>query len=340
MADHVIGEQGDGVTGDARTTPASPLSPGSYRGDAGVARAPDQEGTSPTAPVNRTQTVLADSAGMHRKPRLTAGRAGLRIGMALLLFYAVVAIVGPFVVPGDPYKQHLRFAGDPPSWSAPLGYDELGRDMLARIVHGARYTLGIGITAIAIGGGIGIALGAVAGYLGGVADSVIMRLVDIMLAFPSILLALAIVSTLGTGLINLIIATGLYAIPQYARLTRATFLSLGQTEFVHAATVSGAGAERIILRHLLPNALAPLIVQTSYATAAVILAASGLSFLGLGVQPPTPEWGAMLSRGRDLLRVSPHVVTVPGLAIAFLILALNLAGDGIRDATDPRWRQR
>ena len=276
----------------------------------------------------------------RRKSPLAGGRVGLRVGLALLLFYAVVAVIGPFVVRGDPYKQQLRFSGDPPSWSAPLGYDELGRDMLARIVHGAHYTLGIGVASIAIGGGIGIALGAVAGYAGGIIDGAIMRLVDVMLAFPSILLALAIISTLGTGLVNLIIATGLYAIPQYARLTRATFLTLGQTEFVHAATVNGASAERIILRHMLPNALAPLIVQTSYATAAVILAASGLSFLGLGVQPPTPEWGAMLSRGRDLLRVSPHVVTVPGLAIAFLILALNLAGDGIRDVTDPRWRRR
>jgi peptide/nickel transport system permease protein len=281
-------------------------------------------------------TATTRRRGWWRAP----GQTGLRIGLALLLFYVAVAIVGPFVVRGDPYQQQLRFAGDPPSWSAPLGYDELGRDMLTRIVHGARYTLGIGVAAIVGGGGVGIALGAVAGYARGFADALIMRLVDVMLAFPSILLALAIVSTLGTGVLNLILATGLYAIPQYARLTRATFLSLGETEFVHAATVSGAGGSRIVVRHMLPNALAPLIVQTSYATAAVILAASGLSFLGLGVQPPIPEWGAMLSRGRDLLRVSPHVVTVPGLAIAFLILALNLAGDGIRDITDPRWRQR
>jgi peptide/nickel transport system permease protein len=212
--------------------------------------------------------------------------------------------------------------------------------MLTRIVHGARYTIGIGVAAIAIGGSIGVLLGAVAGYAGGWTDTVIMRLVDVMLAFPSILLALAIVSALGAGLVNLIIATGLYVIPQYARLTRGTLLSLRQAEFVQAATVSGADGRRVIFRHMLPNTLAPLIVQTSYAAAAVVLAASGLSFLGLGVQPPSPEWGAMLSRGRDLLRVSPHVVAVPGLAIAVLILALNLAGDGLRDVTDPRLRNR
>lgn len=268
------------------------------------------------------------------------GRVGLQVGVALLIFYAAMALVGPLIVTGDPTKQQLRFAGDPPSWSAPLGYDELGRDMLTRIVHGARYTVGIAVAAVAIGGIIGVFLGALAGYARGWIDAVIMRLIDVMLAFPSILLALAIVSALGAGLVNLIIATGLYTIPQYARLTRATFLSLRQEEFVQAATLSGAGAARTIFKHMLPNSLAPLIVQTSYAAAAVVLAASGLSFLGLGVQPPAPEWGAMLSRGRELLRVSPHVVAVPGLAIAFLILALNLAGDGLRDVTDPRLRNR
>ena len=166
-----------------------------------------------------------------------------------------------------------------------------------------------------------------------------MRVIDVMLAFPSILLALAIVATLGAGWAISSLPRALRD-SQYARLTRATFLSLREAEFVQAATVNGAGAPRIVVTHMLPNTLAPLIVQTSYATAAVVLAASGLSFLGLGVQPPSPEWGAMLSRGRDLLRVAPHVVTVPGLAIAFLILALNLAGDGLRDITDPRLRSR
>lgn len=289
-------------------------------------------------------TALATQAGapsrLARLRRLLSGRIGLRVGLLLLLFYAAMAIAGPLVVSGDPTKQQLRFSGDPPSWSAPLGYDELGRDMLTRIVYGARYTVGIAVAAVLIGAVIGVTLGALAGYARGWIDITIMRLIDVMLAFPSILLALAIVAALGTGIVNLIIATGLYTIPQYARLTRATFLALRQEEFVQAATLNGANAGRIIFLHMLPNSLAPLIVQTSYAAAAVVLAASGLSFLGLGVQPPAPEWGAMLSRGRDLLRVSPHVVAVPGLAIAFLILALNLAGDGLRDVTDPRMRGR
>ena len=284
--------------------------------------------------------TVPGTSRLVRWRRALRGRVGFQIGLALLSFYAAMALVGPFIVTGDPTQQQLRFSGDPPSWSAPLGYDELGRGMLTRIVHGARYTVGIAIAAVLVGGTIGITLGALAGYARGWTDSVIMRLIDVMLAFPSILLALAIVAALGAGLVNLIIATGLYTIPQYARLTRATFLSLRQEEFVQAATISGADAMRTIFVHMLPNSLAPLIVQTSYATAAVVLAASGLSFLGLGVQPPSPEWGAMLSRGRDLLRVSPHVVAVPGLAIAFLILALNLAGDGLRDVTDPRLRGR
>jgi peptide/nickel transport system permease protein len=290
--------------------------------------------------VHLADPAVASATRVQRWRQALRGRLGLGLGLALLAFYAALAVAGPVIVRGDPYKQQLRFSGDPPSWSAPLGYDELGRDMLTRIAHGARYTIGIAVAAIAIGGGIGILLGALAGYARGWTDNVTMRVVDVMLAFPSILLALAIVATLGAGLGNLVIATGLYVIPQYARLTRATFLSLREAEFVQAATVSGAGAPRIVVTHMLPNTLAPLIVQTSYATAAVVLAASGLSFLGLGVQPPSPEWGAMLSRGRDLLRVAPHVVTVPGLAIAFLILALNLAGDGLRDITDPRLRSR
>ena len=252
------------------------------------------------------------------------------------MFYAALAIAGPLVVRGDPYKQQLRFTGNPPSWSAPLGYDELGRDILTRIAYGARYTLGIAAAAIAIGGSLGVLLGALAGYAGRWTDTIIMRMVDVMLAFPSILLALAIVAALGTGLINLIIATGLYVIPQYARLTRATFLR--EEEFVQAATVSGADARRIILSHMLPNTLAPLIVQTSYATAAVVLAAAGLSF-GLGVQPPLPEGGNVVSRPR----LAARLASCSGRSRsgdAFLILALNLAGDGLRDVTDPRLRSR
>ncbi len=268
------------------------------------------------------------------------GRPGLAIGAALLTIYLLAALVGPLIVPGDPYQQNLRLRAAGPTLTAPFGYDELGRNLFTRIVHGARVTIGISIAAVLLGGAAGILAGAVAGIRGGWIDTVLMRLVDVLLAFPSLIIALAIVATFGAGIRILIIATALYTLPQYARLTRATFLGLRGQEYVTAAEAAGVSPGRLVTHHLLPNALAPLIVQTSYAAAAVVLAASGLSFLGLGVQPPSPEWGAMLSRGREFLRVSPHIVIVPGLTIAILIMALNLTGDGLRDLLDPRLRNR
>jgi peptide/nickel transport system permease protein len=268
------------------------------------------------------------------------GQRGLQIGIGILIIYLLAATIGPLVVTADPAKQNLQMRAAGPSWSAPFGYDELGRDLFSRVVHGARITIGIALIAVAAGGLAGIIIGGLAGFRRGWVDTVLMRLIDVLLAFPSLIVALAVVATLGAGTRNLIIATAIYIVPQFARLTRATFLGLREQEFVVAATALGAGESRVILRHMLPNSLAPLIVQTSYAVAAVVLTAAGLSFLGLGVQPPSPEWGAMLSRGRDFLRVSPHIVAVPGLAIAFLILALNLTGDGLRNVLDPRLRHR
>jgi peptide/nickel transport system permease protein len=280
------------------------------------------------------------SGGLRGLRNRYRGRRGLQVGSLVLAVYIIAALIGPFVIPGDPSKQALRLRAHGPSWDAPFGYDELGRDLLVRVIYGARVTLGIAGAAVISGGALGVIIGAVAGYFRGWIDAVLMRFVDMLLAFPSLIIALAIVATLGSGAKNLIIATALYTLPQYARLTRATFLSLREQEFVIAATALGPSSTRIVLRHIFPNALAPLIVQTSYAAAAVVLAASGLSFLGLGVQPPSPEWGAMLSRGREFLRVSPHIVVVPGMTIAVLILALNLAGDGLRDLLDPRLRNR
>jgi peptide/nickel transport system permease protein len=265
---------------------------------------------------------------------------GLQIGIGILIIYLLAATIGPLVVTADPAKQNLQMRAAAPSWSAPFGHDELGRNLFSRVVHGARITIGIALIAVVAGGLAGIIIGGLAGFRRGWVDTVFMRLIDVLLAFPSLIVALAVVATLGAGTRNLIIATAIYIVPQFARLTRATFLGLREQEFVVAATALGAGETRVILRHMLPNSLAPLIVQTSYAVAAVVLTAAGLSFLGLGVQPPSPEWGAMLSRGRDFLRVSPHIVAVPGLAIAFLILALNLTGDGLRNVLDPRLRHR
>lgn len=288
-----------------------------------------------------TASSLANLPGRWQRLRSQwRGQRGLQLGVGILIVYLAAATFGPMLVTADPAKQNLRLRAAGPSWSAPFGYDELGRDLLSRVVHGARITLGIAFVAVLAGGLVGMIVGGLAGYRRGWVDTILMRLIDVLLAFPSLIVALAVVATLGAGTRNLIIATAIYIVPQYARLTRATFLSLREQEYVVAANAAGASDSRVILRHMLPNASAPLIVQTSYAVAAVILAAAGLSFLGLGVQPPSPEWGAMLSRGRDFLRVSPHIVAVPGLAIAFLILALNLTGDGLRNVLDPRLRNR
>lgn len=270
----------------------------------------------------------------------TSGRAGwsFRVGVLILLLYVAVTLIGPLVISRDPYFQELRNTAASPSLSAPFGYDELGRDLLARVIFGGRITIGIALGAVAAGGLLGVVVGVVAGYGRGWLDSLLMRIIDTLLAFPSLILALAIVGALGASAINLAVAAAIYCVPQFARMTRATILSLSVEEYVTAARVSGASPVRISLLHLLPNAVAPLIVQTTYAIAAVILVTSGLSFLGLGVQPPSPEWGAMLSRGRDYLRSDPHIVMIPGVVIAVFILALNLVGDGLRKLLDPRTR--
>jgi peptide/nickel transport system permease protein len=211
--------------------------------------------------------------------------------------------------------------------------------MFSRILIGARISLQIQIVAVLLALVIGVVLGSVGGYLGGHVDNLIMRAMDVLLAFPSIFLALAIIAALGTGLFNLMLAAGIASIPQFARIVRASVLSLKEREFVEAARALGGGSNRILFRHLLPNCLAPIIVQSTLRMATVLLTASGLSFLGLGVQPPTPEWGAMLSNARSYLIVAPHVATIPGLAIMVVVVGFNLFGDGLRDTLDPRLRQ-
>ena len=227
----------------------------------------------------------------------------------------------------------------PPSAEHLLGTDELGRDIFARLVHGARISLLVGVVAVAIALATGGTLGAIAGYFGGVVDNVIMRVMDVFLSIPILLLAIMIVAALGSSMTNLMIAIGLASMPTFARVVRASVLSVKDQEFVEAARAIGATNGHIILRHILPNCLSPIIVQATLRVATAILSTASLSFIGLGIKPPAPEWGAMLASGRSAIRDAPHVVVIPGLVIMITILALNLLGDGLRDALDPKLKR-
>lgn len=248
------------------------------------------------------------------------------------------------LVRGDPYvwaggliRSDLRLFGvDGPVRFHLLGTDEQGRDLFSRLVHGAWISLFIGLISVAIGVSVGVPVGAISGFLGGTVDIVVQRVVDIMLAFPGILLAIVLVATFGTGLANVMIAVGIASIPIYARLVRGSVLSVKNREYVEAAHAMGKRAMPTLFRHVIPNVLAPIIVQSSLQMAIAILFAAGLGFLGLGARPPQPEWGLMLARGREYLAVAPHVATFPGLAIVAVVLGFNLVGDALRDALDPR----
>lgn len=266
-------------------------------------------------------------------------RRGALAGLVIVTGFVVVALLAPLLAPEDPMKAHFARSLEAPSREAVLGRDELGRDILSRLVHGARISLSIGVVAVGIGVLAGVPLGAVSGYFGGRVDLLVQRVVDIMLAFPGILLALVTVSILGVGLYTAMVAIGVVSIPAYARLVRGSVLSLKAREFVAAAKALGHGDAAILGRHILPNCLAPVLVQSTLQIGSAVLSAAALGFLGLGAQPPTPEWGTMLSKGRDFLRVAPHVTTFPGVAIALVVLGFNLLGDGLRDVLDPRREQ-
>jgi peptide/nickel transport system permease protein len=270
--------------------------------------------------------------------RILKSRAAMSGGLVVALFVALAALA-PALAPYEPLRGRLDERLLSPSTGHWFGTDELGRDVLSRVLYGARISLQIQVAAVGLALALGTALGVVAGYVGRWPDMLIMRIVDIMMAFPGIFLALAIIAALGTGLGNVIIASAIFLVPQFARVIRGSVLTLKEKEFVEAARALGEGDVSIIVRYLLPNSLAPIIVQTSLRMATVLLTASGLSFLGLGVQPPSPEWGAMLSNARAYMITAPHVATVPGLAIMLVVLGFNLLGDGLRDALDPRLRE-
>lgn len=263
------------------------------------------------------------------------------IGLTILVMLALTAIFADVIADYDTkvIAQDIPNRLQGPSMEHWCGTDEFGRDIFARLVHGSRVSLVVGLISVSISLFIGGALGAIAGYYGGRVDNVIMRIMDIFLAVPSILLAMTIVAALGTSLVNVMLAIGVSGVPGYARIVRASVMSIKDQEFVEASRAIGAKSPTTIFREILPNCLAPIIVQATLSVAGAILSTASLSFIGLGVQPPSPEWGAMLSGGRNYLRDALHLTLFPGLAIVITILALNLLGDGLRDALDPRLKQ-
>ena len=274
--------------------------------------------------------MLSEIWRQLRKERLALVGGGVLVGLIL------VALLAPIIAPQDPLKQDLYGRLEPPSMGHLLGTDDFGRDILSRVIYGARISLRIGLVAIFLAFAGGVVFGVIAGYRGGFADALIMRIMDLMLAFPSTLLAIAIVAVIGPGIDNAILAVSIVLVPQFARLVRSSVLTVRETTYVEAALALGATEPRLLFFTILPNCTAPLIVQATLGLGTAILDAAGLSFLGLGAQPPVPEWGAMLSGGRELLFKAPWVMTFPGLAIFIVVLGLNLFGDGLRDALDPK----
>jgi peptide/nickel transport system permease protein len=292
----------------------------------------------PVTPVAATRvTRPAPTPWTAARRRFLNSRPGLA-GAAVLLVVTLAAVFAAQVSPYDPKRQDFRVEHEPPSAAHWMGTDEFGRDMLSRVIWGAQASLQAGATAATIALGVGLVLGMVAAYYGGRADNVIMRVMDVILAFPYILLAIAVVAILGPGLRNAMIAIGIVYVPHFARVVRGAVLSVRARDYVEAARALGARDGRIMWQHVLPNTLAPVIVQTTLNVGSAIIDTAGLSFLGLGTQPPTPDWGNMLSAGRSYVIDSPWIATFPGLAILVTVLAFNLMGDALRDAFDPRLR--
>ena len=269
-------------------------------------------------------------------PRRLMRHRGAVAGLVILGVLALLAIGAPWLSPSDPIKTAPRTALQAPGSGYLLGSDQFGRDVASRVLHGARISLVVGLISVSIALGLGAPIGLVSGFYGGRLDAVLMRVIDVLLAFPGILLALAIVSVLTPGLGNVMIAVGLAAVPTYARLVRASVLSAREQVYVEAARAIGGRDRTILTRYILPNVVAPLIVTGTLGLGTAILSAAALSFLGLGSQPPTAEWGRMLAEGRDYLREAWWISTFPGLGIMLTVLAMNLLGDGLRDLLDPR----
>lgn len=298
-----------------------------------MANATTNKGATAKAPKKRKETQLAVTWRRLKKDKMAM--AGLII-FGLLVFMAVAA---PWLMPYDYSAQDLYSANQSPSAEHWFGTDNLGRDIYSRILYGAKYSLSIGFISVGIGATIGIVLGCICGYYGGKLDMVLMRFLDVFQAIPGTLLNIAICASLGAGLKSCIIALTVGRIPGFARMMRATMMNIRGMEYVEAATAINAKESRIIFRHMLPNAISPCLVQATMGMANAVMAAASLSFIGLGVQPPLPEWGAMLSEGRNYIRDYPHLVIFPGIFIMLSVLSLNMFGDGLRDAMDPRLKR-
>ena len=281
---------------------------------------------------NRNKSKLKDLWRRLKKNKLAVA------GLIVLILLIVVAIAAPVLAPHSYSAQDSKASYAAPSEDHPLGTDKLGRDLLSRLLYGARASLQMGAVAVALAAAIGITIGAIAGYYGGWADNISMRFLDIFQAIPMLLLCITLATILGPSLQNAIIALGVTSMPAYARLMRASVLTVREKEYVESARAVNASNARIIFQHIVPNAMAPLIVEITMGIGACILAGSLLSFVGLGVQPPTPEWGTMIAEGRNVMRDNPQIALYPGICVMLAVLACNLLGDGLRDALDPRLR--
>ena len=267
-------------------------------------------------------------------------RRSAQIGGLIVLLLILMAVLAPWLAPYDPYAINVKDRLQPPNWTHPFGTDDLGRDLFSRIIYGARTTIQTGVVVVFIAASLGSLIGLISGYYGGTVDLIIMRVIDIMLAFPYILLALAIVATLGPSLQNALIAIGLAYVPGWARFVRGNVLTISKQEYVTAALATGTRARRVIRRHILPNVLSSIIVLASLDFPAAVLSTAALSYVGLGAQPPTAEWGALLTGARSYMRTAPWLVNFPGLAIFITMLGFNLLGNALRDTLDPKLRNR
>ena len=283
---------------------------------------------------------MSDARGASRPMRRFARHRGAAAGAAILLLLSLSALLAPAIAPGDPLAQALDEGLSPPSPGHRLGQDKLGRDVLSRLLHGARLSLSVGFLTVAVSLSIGVSVGSLAGFLGGAADRLFVHACDILLAFPGILLAIGIAAVRGPSFGNVLFALSVLGWVGYARVARAQVLALKRMEFVESARAVGGKPYRLLAAHILPNALSPILVEATFGIGRAIVAEAGLSFLGLGVAPPAPSWGAMIGEGRHFLFVAPHLVTVPGAAILLAVMSINFVGDGLRDALDVREEPR